>query len=225
MIIGGFEPITTIDYPDQLAAVVFTQGCIWRCKYCHNTHLHDFKPDVVYDWDEYIIPFMKSRVGLLDGFVFSGGEAILHIDLLDKMLEIKELGFLVGLHTAGTAPSRLAHVLPACDWVGLDIKAPIDKYDSITCRKDTGKKAYDSLDILYDHRNELEYEVRTTVDPTLLTVGDVYTIVDSIEEKTDTYVLQQYRGPGEVPLINTIDMEDRAKIGSRFKRFYTRGEQ
>ena len=34
--IGGFVPLTTIDFPDHLSAVIFCQGCPYRCIYCHN---------------------------------------------------------------------------------------------------------------------------------------------------------------------------------------------
>jgi pyruvate formate lyase activating enzyme len=37
--VGGITPFTTIDYPGQLAAVLFLQGCPWRCQYCHNSEL------------------------------------------------------------------------------------------------------------------------------------------------------------------------------------------
>jgi pyruvate-formate lyase-activating enzyme len=37
--VAGVVPLTTVDYPGRLALVVFTQGCPWRCGYCHNTDL------------------------------------------------------------------------------------------------------------------------------------------------------------------------------------------
>lgn len=37
--VGGITPFTTIDFPGRLAAVIFCQGCPWRCQYCHNRHL------------------------------------------------------------------------------------------------------------------------------------------------------------------------------------------
>src|SRR5450759_6030856 len=37
--IGGLTPLSLSDWPGQLAAVVFCQGCPWRCGYCHNPHL------------------------------------------------------------------------------------------------------------------------------------------------------------------------------------------
>ena len=34
--IGGLTPFSSVDFPGQLAAVVFIAGCPWRCGYCHN---------------------------------------------------------------------------------------------------------------------------------------------------------------------------------------------
>ena len=39
--LGGLTPLTTIDFPGRLAAVLYCQGCPWRCTYCHNTELLD----------------------------------------------------------------------------------------------------------------------------------------------------------------------------------------
>ena len=47
-------------------------------------------------------------------------------------LEIKEMGFSVGLHTAGMFPNNLKKVLPFVDWVGMDIKAPLGKSSLIS---------------------------------------------------------------------------------------------
>ena len=37
--VGGLVPLTTLDFPDHLACVLFCQGCAWRCGYCHNPQL------------------------------------------------------------------------------------------------------------------------------------------------------------------------------------------
>ena len=37
--VGGLVPFSTVDWPGQLAAVVFIAGCPWRCHYCHNVEL------------------------------------------------------------------------------------------------------------------------------------------------------------------------------------------
>ena len=40
--VGGLTPLSASDYPDRLAAVIYCQGCAWRCTYCHNAHLLGF---------------------------------------------------------------------------------------------------------------------------------------------------------------------------------------
>ena len=80
--IGGFTPFTTTDYPGQLAAVVFCQGCPWRCAYCHNPHLLPVEGPESHAWPD-LLRFLASRRGLLDAVVFSGGEPTLQGGLAD----------------------------------------------------------------------------------------------------------------------------------------------
>ena len=39
MRIAGYQPVSLLDFPGKVAAVVFTQGCPLRCVYCHNPEL------------------------------------------------------------------------------------------------------------------------------------------------------------------------------------------
>lgn len=160
--VGGFIPLTTVDYPGELAAVVFCQGCPWRCRYCHNGHLLPGRaPDPV-PWVE-ILAFLERRRGLLDGVVFSGGEPTLQSALGPAMAQVRGLGFKVALHTAGIYPARLRPLLPLLDWVGLDIKALPADYPAITGVPDSGRRAWESLSILLAAGVSLQ--VRTTVLP------------------------------------------------------------
>ena len=36
---SGFEKLTLLDYPGKVACIVFTQGCNYKCKFCHNSNL------------------------------------------------------------------------------------------------------------------------------------------------------------------------------------------
>jgi anaerobic ribonucleoside-triphosphate reductase activating protein len=74
--VGGLVPLTTLDFPDQLACVLFCQGCGWRCRYCHNPQLIPARGEQEKSWDD-ILAFLRQRVGLLDAVVFSGGEPTL----------------------------------------------------------------------------------------------------------------------------------------------------
>ncbi|MBL3527343.1 MAG: anaerobic ribonucleoside-triphosphate reductase activating protein [gamma proteobacterium endosymbiont of Lamellibrachia anaximandri] len=165
--VGGLTPMTTIDYPGELAAVIFCQGCPWRCCYCHNGHLlprMSSEPGLI-EWDE-IIAFLERRQGLLDAVVFSGGEPTLQSALKPAIQQVKAMGFKIGLHSAGVYPERLAELLPLLDWVGLDIKALAEDYAALTGVSGSGEKAWESLRLLV--ASGVAYEVRTTVHTELL---------------------------------------------------------
>ena len=53
--VAGITPFTTIDFPGKLSAVVFIQGCPWRCPYCHNPWMQprEFDPSLEHgSWEE-----------------------------------------------------------------------------------------------------------------------------------------------------------------------------
>ena len=80
---------------------------------------------------------LEQRRGLLDGVVFSGGEPLAQEATIDAARRAREMGFEVGLHTCGGYPERLERILPHIDWVGIDVKAPWAKYDSVTLARGT----------------------------------------------------------------------------------------
>lgn len=170
--VGGVTAFTTVDYPDHLAAVIFCQGCPWRCGYCHNRHLQPFRSAGATRWTwTRVRDFLGDRVGILEAVVFSGGEPTAQPDLGAAMREVREMGFKIGLHTAGIFPELLEVVLPLVDWVGLDIKAPLDsRYDQVTGRPGTASRVERSLRaVLASGR---DHQLRTTIHPGLLSRGD-----------------------------------------------------
>ncbi len=188
---AGLVPFTTIDFPNRLAAVIFFQGCPLRCPFCHNPNLQPTHAQNTTDWEE-IVPFLKSRQKQLDGVVFSGGEPLMQSDLKKGIQTVKDMGFQVAIHTSGVFPDKFAEVLPLIDWVGLDIKAPREKYALLTGRADITAAVQKSLRLLL--QSQTDYEVRTTLDPRYLTVDDVYHLADELTaEKVQTYTLQKYR--------------------------------
>jgi pyruvate formate lyase activating enzyme len=191
--IGGLTPFTTLDFPDHLAAVVFCQGCPWRCGYCQNTHLLDFGVKPVLSWDE-VEAFLQRRQGLLDAVVFSGGEPTLHLrkGLLEAVQCVRGMGFKIGLHTGGVNTKGLAKLLPYLDWVGFDIKAPFESYATITGVPNSGKPALESAKLLL--QSGVAYEFRTTVHPHLLNESDLLELATLLAELgVQRYVLQDCR--------------------------------
>lgn len=172
--IGGLQPFTTIDYPGALAAVVFVQGCPWRCSYCHNPHLQPRQaPQEVraQTWAE-MRRWLQRRARVLDALVFSGGEPTLDPALPAALREARALGYRIGLHSAGMSPRRLRRLLPLVDWVGLDVKAPLDDealHDRISGVHGAAGAVRASLQALLD--SGVAHECRTTVHPRLLAEG------------------------------------------------------
>ena len=144
--VGGLTPLSASDYPDRLAAVVFCQGCAWRCTYCHNPDLLTFRDGSI-AWPQ-VVCFLDKRRGLLDAVVFSGGEPTLQPSLKEAIQEVKAMGYLVGLHTAGIAPRMLARVLPLLDWVAMDLKAGWDEHQRVTQVAGSGARARRSMELI-----------------------------------------------------------------------------
>lgn len=192
--VGGFVPFTTVDYPGHLAAVIFCQGCVWRCRYCHNPHLQSFD-HARWDWNN-ILALLAERRNFLEAVVFSGGEPTAQAALPGALRAVRDLGFKVGLHTAGIFPDRLAEVLPLLDWVGLDIKAPFDKrYDRITQREHSFEAPAGSLRLLL--ASGVVYELRTTVHADLLSPDDLTEISGMLESlRARPTRLQPFRPEG-----------------------------
>lgn len=160
--VGGITPMTTVDYPGELSAVIFCQGCPWRCGYCHNGHLVPARGDVLIRWAE-VEELLERRRGLLDAVVFSGGEPTAQAALPAAMARVKAMGFKVGLHTGGPYPDRVRRILPLLDWVGLDIKALPEDYPAVTGAPGSGERAWESLRLLLGAGIALQ--VRTTPMP------------------------------------------------------------
>lgn len=192
--VGGLVRLSTTDYPDRLSAVVFCQGCSWRCDYCHNPHLQHARGASRIDWDT-VRAFLLTREGLLDAVVFSGGEPTQQPGLARAMREVKAMGFQVGLHTAGIHPRRLAAVLPLVDWVGMDVKAPFARYAALTGVAGSGERAETSARLIL--ASGVDYEFRTTVHRDLLAPGDLAALASDLAALgARRYALQEFRAEG-----------------------------
>ena len=190
--VGGLVPLTTLDFPDHLACVLFCQGCGWRCHYCHNPQLIPARGAQEIPWDD-IRGFLRQRAGLLDAVVFSGGEPTLQQALPEAMAEVRRLGFKVGLHSAGIKPRLFRQVLPQVDWVGFDVKALPEHGTLITGVEGSGRANWQSLDHLLE--SGVAHECRTTVHWQLLDADRLWALASRLAERgVKRYVLQTVRG-------------------------------
>ncbi len=223
--IGGITPYSATDYPGCFAAVIFCQGCPWRCAYCHNPHLLSASAPPSIAWEE-VTQFLGRRQGLLDAVVFSGGEPTLQAGLGDAARAVRALGFKVGLHTAAMYPDRLRELLPLFDWVGMDVKAPFADYPQVTGVPGSGAKALTSARMILD--SGAEYELRTTVHSALLSLDALAAMAHELAALgVQRYVLQEFRQLGcreRLPPTqpNYLDCDEVERLGRQFSEFLVR---
>lgn len=230
--VGGVTPLTSIDFPGRLAAVVFVQGCPWRCRYCHNPHLQprqapDHAPAPT--WPQ-VAAWLARRVGLLDGVVFSGGEPTLDPGLRAAIDDVRSSGFAAGLHTAGIYPGRLHGVLAALDWVGFDVKAPLardDLHERIVGVRGGASAVRQSLRAVLE--SGVALECRTTAHPDLLQPADLVQMGEQLAAMgVQHYALQVARPvPGPRAALAAVGAaypgaEALARLAALFPRFTLR---
>lgn len=126
---------------------------------------------------------------------------MLQRDLARAMTDVRQLGFAVGLHTAGIYPERLAAVLPTLDWIGLDIKGPFADYHRIT-GADGGDAARASLSLVL--KAGIDYELRCTVDADVLDVDALSRLARQLAAHgVSRLVLQACRHTGQAASVPT----------------------
>ena len=183
MKLGGLVKFTLIDFPGTPAAIVFTQGCNFRCRYCHNPELvypHLFTASMP---QEEVMAFLQRRQGTLEGVVISGGEPTLQEDLVRFMTDVKSLGYKTKLDTNGTRPEVLKELIDKklVDFIAMDLKAPLEKYALITGVDANSTVIRHSMDLIV--KSGLDYQFRTTYDKEVLTDNDIAAIAAGVESK------------------------------------------
>ena len=189
MHIAGLQKSSLIDYPEKIACIVFTQGCNFRCGYCHNPELFEKREPLIST--EAFFEFLKTRINKLDGVVITGGEPTLQKDLKDYSIKIKELGFLVKLDTNGTNPDIIQNLIEKnlLDYIAMDIKAPLSKYKNIVNIDINLENIQKSIDLIMN--SNIDYEFRTTVIKSQLNYND-FEEIGKLINGANRYYLQKF---------------------------------
>ena len=189
--IKGWLKTTLIDYPGEIASIVFTGGCNMRCPMCHNAdvvlHPKQF-PSVP---AQEIFDYLDKRQGKVSGIVISGGEPTLSPDLEKFMHELRKRPIKIKLDSNGLRPDLLEHFYAEklIDYLAMDIKAPLPKYSEL-CGVDIDMdRIQRSIDLI--RSSGLPYEFRTTVVPDLLLPEDIVAIGEWLHG-SKRYALQQF---------------------------------
>ena len=191
MKIGYVQKTSFIDFPGKISAVVFMQGCNFRCPYCHNPELvdPDRYGDIIFMGDVY--SYLEKRRGKLDAVVITGGEPTLQSGLIGFMHRVKSMGYLVKLDTNGSRPKVIQEALTnnLLDYLAMDIKAPWDKYSHVAGSLVNITHIKKSIEMII--ASDIAYEFRTTLVNSLLDSGDVLKIAKTIKD-AKLYVLQKF---------------------------------
>lgn len=188
--IYSITPFTLLDFPEKTACILWFAGCNMRCPYCYNPAIVTGKGKIDY---ADALKFIRSRKGLLDGVVLSGGEATQHKGIISFAASIRAEGFQVKLDTNGSHPHIVQQLLEEknLDYVALDFKAPPEKFLKVT-RSNLFKEFEKTLQLLL-HYN-LPFEVRTTVHSSLLSLTDLQTMAHYLANQgySGIYYLQHF---------------------------------
>ena len=206
MQIQGLQKLTLLDYPEKVAATVFTTGCNFRCPFCHNASLV-MDVDARYDIPTgEVMSFLKKRKNVLEGVCISGGEPLLQPDLEDFIKEVKSLGYLVKLDTNGSNLKKLQNLVEKSliDYVAMDIKNAPSKYVvTIGLEKDTKNDCSEEVmsqilaTVDYLKSGVVPYEFRTTVVREFHNREDLEVIGQWLEG-AEKYYLQEFVDSGDL---------------------------
>lgn len=190
MTLAGFQKLSLVDYPGHLSSIVFTQGCNFRCGYCHNPELIATENRFHCD-EEDILSHLEKRKDFIEGVVITGGEPTIHEDLPVFIEKIRKSGKRVKLDTNGSNPDLLEQLVAAraVDYVALDVKTSFAKYFLIAQSDDMPEKVIRSINIVMN--SGLPYEMRTTCVPGIVNESDLLEIGKAIKG-AEKWCLQQF---------------------------------
>lgn len=190
MPIGGIQKTSLIDYPNGLSTVLFFRGCNLKCPYCHNAELISFKGPSLEEEDT--LKELSRRAHLMDAVVLSGGECLLSENLIELTTKIRKMGYKIKIDTNGTKPEALEEMIAQglLDYVAMDVKAPMEKYNQVAGLEVDVKAIQQSIDLITEGVHS--YEFRTTVCRELLDREDLIKIAFWLKG-AKKFVIQNFR--------------------------------
>ena len=192
--IHSVESFGTVDGPG-IRFVVFMQGCVLRCQFCHNPDTWDTSKGTEYTSDQLMDEIVKYKSYIAfsgGGVTFTGGEPLLQPEfILEVCKKCKEQGISVAIDTSGFIWNDVVkEVLEYADVVLLDIK----NYNPLVYKTITGVSLAPTLQFLdYLKEKNIDTWVRYVLVPELTDN------LDSVKELSD--YLDNYPNVSKIELL------------------------
>lgn len=161
--IHSFESFGTVDGPG-IRFVIFMQGCILRCLYCHNPDTWKLNSGKQYEVEDVMKEVRKYKNYIRDGGVtITGGEPLLQLDFVNELFRtLKEEKIHTCLDTSGILfdesndelMKKLDDLIEVCDLFMLDLKH-IDPKEHITLTGMSNEPILKFAHWLSDHHKKM----------------------------------------------------------------------
>ena len=195
----GLQKMTLLDYPGKVSCTVFTSGCNFRCPFCHNASLVKLGNEEGMLEQAELLEFLRRRTGILEGVCVTGGEPLLHPELVDFLVEARSLDYPVKLDTNGSFPEQLKYVVEngLVNYVAMDIKNTLEKYPVTAGFTNPALLESVQESIAYLMQADVSFEFRTTVVKGFHTPED-FAEIGRWLAGAPRYFLQKYKDSGDV---------------------------
>jgi pyruvate formate lyase activating enzyme len=184
---GGVIWNSFIDYPKNIAIVLFVNGCNLNCEYCHNKHLLKFQEQLN---NKEILKQLIERKNFIDAVVLCGGEPSLYSDIFEFIKFLKHLGYKVKLDSNGTNYEYLNQAAEKIDYIAIDYKTSIEKYNLLGASEIEISNFLKNFEMLKSYKEKVEF--RTTVYPDIVELADLKSIQTQVENNGFSWYIQKF---------------------------------
>ena len=212
MKLSGYQKLTLLDFPGLMACVVFTSGCNFRCPFCHNALLVLPGQDSGTVSEDEFFAFLEKRRGVLDGVVVTGGEPLLHPDIVPFLAKVKDMGFKTKVDTNGTKPALLKKIAEEklVDYIAMDIKNAPEEYGAAVGLEKVDLAAIEQS-MRFLMQGNVDYEFRTTVVKGIHTEKSLEELAKWIKG-AKRYYLQAFKNSGGLIPPEGLDAFDETEM-------------
>jgi len=176
----GLRKLSTVDYPNKLCIDLTVAGCNYRCPFCpHEDLIYHYIPMEKTGLEE-LVRTLRPRLGFLDGVSLSGGEPLLHRELIDFLRELKYQGSLIKIKTNGSRPKAIQILIDRrlVDFFSVFIPAPLSKYNQVTNYNIDIEEISKAIQII--RKNGIKHEFRVKPIPGLIEKPELMEIANML---------------------------------------------